>query len=235
MRNKAVDTPAVVATPLANKRYNSKLSTKLSNDSSNIGKEIRPEQRSSNLYRQALSNLQQGRVSEAQENLTQALEANPANQDARQTLAGLLLDNKRNDEAKATLAAGLSITPEQSDFRMALARLQIEAGDRSTALATLEQGLPYAKNNAEYQSFTATMLQRAERHDEAINHYTTALSLNANNPSALIGLGISSQVVGNLESAKEAFTRAQTSTTLTPELSTFVNQQLKQINQKLRH
>lgn len=232
---KPVDAPVVVAATPANKRYNTKLSTKISNDTSNTGKEIRPEQRSSNFYRQALANLQQGRVSEAQEHLTQALEANPANQDARQTLAGVLLDNKRNDEAKATLVAGLAITPEQNDFRMALARLQVEAGDRNTALATLEQGLPYAKNNAEYQSFTATMLQRAERHDEAINHYSTALSLNANNSSALIGLGISSQAVGNLERAKEAFTRAQTNTTLTPELSAFIEQRLKQINQKLRH
>lgn len=204
------------------------------NDTS-IGKQIRPDQKSGNFYRQALVNLQQGRVAEAQANLTQALEANPSNQEARQTLAGLLVDNKRNDEAKATLAAGLAISPEQSDFRMALARLQVEAGDRSGALNILEQGLAYAKGNADYQSFLATLLQRAERHEEAINHYMTALSLNDANPNSLIGLGISLQVVGKLENAQEAFTRAQASTTLTPELSLFVEQRLKQINQRLHH
>jgi MSHA biogenesis protein MshN len=232
---KPVEKPSVIAPLPAGKRYSNKLSTKLSNEAPNTGKEIRPEQRSSNLYRQALSNLQQGRVSEAQDNLAQSLEANPANQEARQTLAGLLLDNKRNDEAKATLAAGLALAPEQNDFRMALARLQVEAGDRSAALATLEQGLPYAKNNSEYYSFTATMLQRAERHDEAVKYYKTALSINASNPSALIGLGISSQALGNMDAAKEAYTRAQTNTTLTPELSAFVEQRLKQINQKSRN
>lgn len=213
----------------------SRLSTKLSGDTSASGKEIRPDQKSGNYYRQGLSNLQQGRVSEAQANLVQALEANPANQEARQTLAGLLIDNKRNDEAKAVLTAGLEITPEQSHFRMALARLQVESGDRTVALSTLEQGLPYAKTNADYQSFIATLLQRADRHDEAITHYMTALSLNSNTTSTLIGLGISLQAVGKLENAKETFMRAQSSTALTPELSAFVEQRLKQINQRLRN
>jgi MSHA biogenesis protein MshN len=208
-------------------------STKPTVNDTSISKQIRPDQKSGNFYRQAIANLQQGRVAEAQANLTQALEINPANQEARLTLAGLLLDNKRNDEAKATLAAGLAISPEQSDFRMALARLQLEAGDRSGALNNLEQGLTYAKGNAAYQSFLATLLQRAERHEEAINHYMAALSLNDSNPNTLIGLGISLQAVGKLENAQEAFTRAQTSTTLSPELSLFVEQRLKQINQRL--
>ncbi|OIR00968.1 beta-barrel assembly-enhancing protease [mine drainage metagenome] len=213
----------------------SKLPTKLNSDASATGKEISPTQKSGNYYRLGILNLQQGRVSEAQANLLLALDANPENQDARQALAGLLLDNKRNDEAKTVLAAGLAITPEQSDFRMALARLQVEAGDKAIALSTLEQGLPYAKTNAIYQSFIATLLQRADRHEEAITHYMTALSLNSATTSTLIGLGISLQAVGKLENAKEAFTRAQTSAALTPELSAFVEQRLKQINQHLRN
>ncbi|ADI29650.1 tetratricopeptide repeat protein [Methylotenera versatilis] len=207
---------------------------------SSILKQISPEQKSGNSYRQALANLQQGRVAEAQSNLAQALEANPANQEARQTLAGLLLDNNRNDEARATLAAGLAIAPEQTNFRMALARLQIELGDKSAALTTMEQGQAYANNNADYQSFLATLLQRANRHDEAISHYKTALSMNAspNNSSSansLVGLGISLQATGKLENAQEAFTRAQSVATLSPELAQFIDQQLKQINQRLQN
>lgn len=215
---------------------------KQNTDNTAIGKQIRPDQKSGNYYRQALSHLQQGRVSEAQANLTLALETNPTNQEARQTLAGLLLDNKRYDEARATLAAGLAIAPEQGDFRMALARLQIEAGDLTGAVNTLEQGLSYAKNNAEYQSFLATLLQRVNRHEEAINYYTMALSPNSTatdalstntTTSALIGLGISLQAVGKLEKSQEAFIRVQSSTTLSPELSMFVEQRIKQISQRL--
>jgi MSHA biogenesis protein MshN len=202
-------------------------------DSLAAGKQIRPDQKSANDYRQALSNLQQGRVAEAQANLTLALEANPSNHEARQTLAALLLDNKRNDEAKAILVAGLDIAPEQNDFRMAIARLELESGDQAGALNTLEQGLSYAKSNADYQGFLATLLQRAERHEEAITHYMTALSLKSDSTSALIGLGISLQAVGKFENALEAFNRAQSSNALSPELSQFVNQQLKEINQHI--
>ncbi|MDI1299666.1 tetratricopeptide repeat protein [Methylotenera sp.] len=207
---------------------------------SSIVKQISTEQKSGNLYRQALANLQQGRVAEAQSNLAQSLEVYPANQEARQTLAGLLLDNNRNDEARATLAAGLAIAPEQTNFRIALARLQIELGDKSAALTIMEQGLAYANNNADYQSFLATLLQRANRHDEAISHYKTALSMNAssNNSSSansLVGLGISLQATGKLENAQEAFTRAQSVATLSPELAQFIDQQLKQINQRLQN
>lgn len=239
--------PAELAKPVEPKspafeRTATKPSANSNTDNTAIGKQIRPDQKSGNYYRQALSNLQQGRVSEAQANLTLALEANPSNQEARQTLAGLLLDNKRYDEARTTLAAGLAIAPEQGDFRMALARLQIEAGDLTGAVNTLEQGLSYAKNNAEYQSFLATLLQRVNRHEEAINHYTMALSPNSTatdalstntTTSALIGLGISLQAVGKLEKSQEAFARVQSSTTLSPELSMFVEQRIKQISQRL--
>ncbi len=223
-------------------RTATKPSANSNTDNSAIGKQIRPDQKSGNYYRQALSYLQQGRVSEAQANLTLALEANPSNQEARQTLAGLLLDNKRYDEARATLATGLTITPEQNDFRIALARLQIEASDLTGAINTLEQGLSYVKNRADYQSFLATLLQRANRHEEAIDHFSTALSssstaadvLSTNTTtSTLIGLGISLQAVGKLEKSQEAFTRAQSSTTLSPELSIFVEQRIKQISQRL--
>jgi MSHA biogenesis protein MshN len=199
-----------------------------------VGKQISAEQRSGNAYRQALANLQQGRIAEAQSSLMQALEANPANQEARQTLAGLLLDNNRNDEARAILAAGLAISPEQTNFRIALARLQVELGDKSGALNTLEQGLAYANDNADYQSFLATLLQRANRHDEAISHYNKALSINSGAANSLVGLGISLQATGKLENAQEAFTRAQSVASLSPELSQFIDQQLKQINQHLQ-
>lgn len=201
-----------------------------------IKKQIGVEQKSANHYRQALTYLQQGRVAEAQASLAAALDVDAANHEARQVLAGLLLDNKRLDEASTTLAAGLAIAPEQTDFRMALARLQVEAGNMTEALNTLEQGLQYANNNADYQHFFATLLQRANRHEEAIAHYTSALSLNTTTPSGtLIGLGISLQAMGKLAQSQEAFTLVQSSAALNPELALFVEQRIKEINQSLQN
>lgn len=208
-------------------------------DKVSISKQIKPEQKSANLYQQALTYLQQGRVAESQAALVSALEASPINHEARQTLAGLLLDNKRHDEAKSTLAAGVAIAPELNDFRIALARLQVETGDLNSALNTLQQGLSYAKNNGNYQVFLATLLQRANRHEEAIAQYNAALSLNSASSNAtnnaLVGLGISLQAIDKIKESQEAYSRAQSSTTLSPELLAFVEQRLKQIQQRLQN
>jgi MSHA biogenesis protein MshN len=208
-------------------------------DSTSISKQIRPDQKSANLYKQALIYLQQGRVAEAQAMLVSALEASPINHEARQTLAGLQLDNKRHDEAKSTLADGVVIAPEFTDFRMALARLQVETGEVNASLNTLEQGLPYAKNNGNYLVFLATLMQRANRHEDAIAHYNTALSLNSASSSAtsnaLVGLGISLQAMDKLKESQEAFSRAQSSASLSPELLAFVEQRIKQIQQRLQN
>jgi MSHA biogenesis protein MshN len=219
--------------------YIEKPASKLNADPMSLDKQIRPEQKSASIYLQAVTYLQQGRVTEAQANLALALETNPINHDARQMLAGLLLDNSRHDEAKAVLAAGIAIAPEQNGFRMALARLQVEAGDVSGAIYTLEQGLSFAKNNGDFQIFLATLLQRANRHEDAISHYRNALSLNSASANAtanaLVGLGISLQAVNQLAESQEVFSRAQSSTALSPELLTFVEQHLKQLNQRLQN
>ena len=71
--------------------------------------------------------------------------------------------------------------------------------------STLEQGLPYANNNADYQSFLATLLQRANRHEDAISHYNSALAINSSAVNSLVGLGISLQALGKFENAQDAF------------------------------
>ena len=205
------------------------------NESTAIGKRMSPEQKLANLYTQALVDLQQGRVTEAQNKLNQVLEGNPADQEARQTLLNLLLANKQYDQAQTLLTEGLTLAPEQSGFRMMLARLQVETRDYVSALKTLEQGQAYAKNNAEYQSFYATLLQRADRHEEAINHYNAALAINANSANDFIGLGISLDAIGKLLNAQEAFNHALGLATLSPELAEFANQQLKVIHQRLQN
>jgi MSHA biogenesis protein MshN len=195
-------------------------------------KTVTPQQKSDNHYKQALSLLQQGRVSEARDALAQSLEEDPFNHNARQTLAGLLVDSRHAADAIAVLLEGVRVAPEQSGFAMALARLQVEAGDRAAGLQTLEQGAKYAGDDAEYHAFYAALLQRGNRHDEAIAHYLTALRGDPANTNWLIGVGISLQEQGKFADAREAFERARMVGDLTPELAAFVDQRLRQMKSK---
>lgn len=195
-------------------------------------KSVTPRQKSDNLYKQAVAMLQQGRVAEARSTLWQALDENPSNHNARQLLVGLLVESKRNGDAAVLLQDGVKLAPEQTGFVMALARLQVEAGNRQLGLQTLEQGLKYAADDADYHGFYAALLQREERHEEAVANYLAALRQNPANISWLVGVGISLQAQGKYADAREAFDRASQSGQLSPELATFVDQRLSQLKGK---
>lgn len=193
------------------------------------GKSVSAVQQSDNLYRQAIPALQQGRVAEAQESLRRALELNPRNLNARQVLVGLVVEAGHHEEASALLRDGLRLSPEQTGYSMALARLQIEAGDAGAALATLEQGQSFAGENAEFHGFYAALLQREARHEDAVQHYLTALRSDPAMPTWLVGIGISLQAQGKDVDAAAAFQRARDTGQLTPQLSQFVEQRLAQL------
>lgn len=195
-------------------------------------KSMTPQQRSDNQYKQAVSLLQQGRVAEARDAFMLAVQEDPANHNARQMLAGLLVESKRSGEAMEVLQDGVRIAPEQSGFTMALARLQVEAGDRDTALQTLEQGAKYAGDDAEYHAFYAALLQRSGRHDEAVTQYLASLQTDPANTNWLVGVGISLQEQGRYADAREAFERARMVGGMVPELAAFVDQRLSQLKGK---
>jgi MSHA biogenesis protein MshN len=197
--------------------------------SSGALKRVTPGQQSDNDYRQAVIMLQQGRVVEAQDLLRKSLEENPRNLKARQTLVALVVEGNHPDEAMTLLKDGLALSPEQTGFSLALARLQLDAGDEKSAMAILEQGLDSAGNDPEYHAFYAALLQREDRHDEAVQHYLVALNSNPAMPNWLVGIGISLQRVGKSNDAIAAFQRARDTKQLTPQLSQFVDQRLRQL------
>ena len=195
-------------------------------------KELTPQQRAENAYRAAALALQQGQQAEALADLQQALQFNAQHAGARQMLVGLLLQTKRTDEAVRTAQDGLNADPSQFGLAMILARVQVEQtqqGGLQAAIETLNRSLPYAADRPDYQAFLAALLQRDNRHKEAIEHYVAALGKTPQNGVWWMGLGISLQAENHLDEAREAFSRAKASNVLTPELASFVDQKLRQL------
>lgn len=198
-----------------------------------IVKTIRSEHQAEQVYQKALKYVQQGRVSEAQALLAKTLDIDPAHQDARQTLAALLLDNQRIKAAKEVLQDGLVVSPNHVPFRMAVARLEVELGDQGHALETLLEGKKQALNNAPYQAFLASLLQEQNRHEEAITHFKNALNIDRGTPNVFIGLGISLQSLNRLDDAKIAYQKAQNNTRLPNDLRDFIGYRLKEVEERL--
>lgn len=213
-------------------------SRKVANNSQHTGKakfvkHVRPEQASEQQYQQALTYVQQGRVSEAQNILASAIKTYPKNHDARQTLAALLLDNNRIQDASTVLKDGLTVSPEHVAFRMTAARLEIELGNQPEALTTLLSGVSFAHNNATYNAFLATLLQRNRQHKDAVKYYQTALNIDRGMTNAYIGLGISLQALGQLEEAHVAYSHAQNNRSLNPNLKSFIDYRLKEVETRI--
>ncbi len=192
-------------------------------------KQVSPAQRTDAEFRKAVALMQQGHIADAITGYEAVLRMDAGHDAARQALVALLLESKRGMEAGRVLQDGLKIRPEHTGFAMLLARLQVEQGATEQALAILEKSLPYADAQADYQAFYAALLQRRNRHKEAITHYQIALQLAPGNGIWLMGYGISLQAVQRTDDAGSAFRRALESGTLSPELQAFVRQKLKEL------
>ena len=192
-------------------------------------RQVSVQQQAENEFRRANGLMQQGHTDEALAGYAAALQLDAGHEIARQIMVGLLLENKRNTDAERVLEDGLRRNPKHSVFAMLLARLQIDRGVPWVALVTLQKTLPYAERQADYQAFIAALLQRLDRHKEAIRHYQVALQLSPNSGLWLMGLGISLQAEQRKEDARDIFRRAAESKTLSAELQTFVSQRLKEL------
>jgi MSHA biogenesis protein MshN len=190
-------------------------------------KQISTAQQADAEFHKATGLAQQGGIAAALAGYEAALHLNPGHDAARQALVALLLESKRSADAERVLLDGIKSRPEQAGFAMLLARLQVERGAVDEALITLERSLQFANRQADYQAFLAALLQRQNRHNEAIAHYQIVLQLVPNNGIWLMGYGISLRAAQRNAEAKDAFKRALETQTLSPELREFVQQKLK--------
>ena len=192
-------------------------------------KQVSPRQQAEAEFRKAVSLMQQGRIDDAIAGYQAALNLDAGHDQARQALVQLLLENKRGADAERVLQDAIKNRPEKLRFVMMEARLQVERGAVADGVETLEKSSSFAGQQADYQAFLAALLQRQERHKEAVDHYQIALQQMPNNPLWLMGEGISLQALQRNAEAKDVYNRALSTRALRPDLQSFVQQKLKEL------
>ena len=158
-------------------------------------------------FRRAAVLLNQGRVSEAEDHLVGALQADASHAAARQAYVALLLEQQRADAAKRILKETLAANPEQPTFALALARILAEQRDYPGALEVMDRAGSVSQN-ADFQALRGTVLQRMGRHQEAVDAYQTAVQGAAQPGTTWVGMAISLEAVGRKADAAQAYRRS---------------------------
>jgi MSHA biogenesis protein MshN len=167
-------------------------------------------------FRRAALLLNHGRVSEAEDQLVAALQADPAHAAARQAYIALLFEQQRVDAARRLLQEALAINPAQASFALALARIHTEQRDYQAALEVMDRAGSVARN-ADFQALRGAVLQRLSRHGEAVEAYENAIRGGAQPATTWVGFGISLEALGRRPEAAQAYRRALAAGPIAPE------------------
>ncbi len=195
-----------------------------------IEKQVReptPRQRAQYEFARGTAALHQGQFAEARAAFESALQADASYHGARQALVGVLLDNRRQADAARVLQEGLQLAPAQHGFAMTLARLQVEAGELDAGAQTLARSLEHPGASPDHIAFYAGLLQRQQKHAEAVAQFQQALARRGGVGVWLLGLGVSLEALGRTADAQEAYRRARASGNLSADLQAFAEQRLR--------
>lgn len=178
-------------------------------------------------FRRAVALLNQGRISEAEEQLGSALQADPAHVAARQTYVALLLEQQRVGGALRLLRDALEAHPGHPGFSLALARVYAEQRDHPAALAAIDKA-GAAAQGADFQALKGAVLQRMGRHAEAVTAYQEAVQKSAQPGGGIwTGLGVSLEALGRPGDAVQAYRRALGAAPLAPELRIYAEDRIR--------
>lgn len=178
-------------------------------------------------WSRAQSLLRENRAGDAEPLLRQLLQRNPGQTAVRQALVGLLMAARRHAEAADVLREGLALSPEQAAWAMSLARVQAERNDYAGAWETLSRSQGHAQQQADYLAFCGTVLQRLNRSGDAAGYYQAALRIKPQEGRWWVGLGIALEAERKPAEAREAFQRARSTGSLSPDLAAYVDQKLR--------
>jgi MSHA biogenesis protein MshN len=206
----AAPKPAATAKPLVDKRERGK--------SVNEAAEAH--------FRRAAALLNQGRVSEAEEHLIAALQADPSYVPARQAYVALLLEQQRVDAALRVLREAVAVNPSQPTFSLALARIHVEQRDYRLALDVIDKA-GTAAQSPDFQALRGAVLQRLGRHGEAVSAYQKAVLGAPYAAGNWTALGISLEALGRSAEAAQAYQRALSAVPIAAELRDYAQARIR--------
>jgi len=191
------------------------------------------EEQSIAAYADAVNALAKGKVAGAEQHLYAALKHDSHNQQARETLAAMLINHRRLPEAQKILRQGIEVAPDYFPFSRWLARIYLENNESANALEVLEKGLDRFQDNADYLALLAVIYQQLGLHRDAIAFFQKAIELRPTESRWWLAIGLAYEVGNNWKAAKEAYVEAINTRQLQSGASKYVYDRLASVARKL--
>ncbi len=146
-----------------------------------------------------------GALDEAGLYYRKALEIEPANATARNSLATVLILRDHLPEAISELRAALNADPNYLNARYNLARTLAASGDLAGAESEYSAFLRQKPDDANAQAALGAVCFAQKKYPDALTHLQTAAQLNPNDADVQANLGTVLAITGNLPAAVRAF------------------------------
>lgn len=200
---------------------------------SRVSKRERPQspvEEAEALFRHGVAVLNQGRISEAQEDFAAALAKHSGHEAARQALIAILIERRKLEDARRLLEEGLSLNPAQTQFAAVLARVLVERGDYREAAGVLGATPNSGADDADYQLLHGAVLQRLGRHAEAIEAFQRAAKIANQTGTIWVALGISLEATGRKAEALQSYRRSLGAGALAQDVRAYAENRIRALN-----
>lgn len=188
---------------------------------------LSPAAKDRQMAERSLKQFASGNGDQAYRDLVEFLETHEIDDESRAVLANYLLQENRLAEAGDLLLNA----PIQSStsLRQLKARWYAAQGDDKMALYTLNSELPEIRQYPDYYVLLAAYYQRFGWHKEALKTYTALVEYDDSVADWWAGLALAADRTQDFKQAALAYEQALELPGLTPELSNFIKNRLKQL------
>lgn len=174
----------------------------------------------------AITLVEQGKMQEAIDLLSQSIVSLPSYRPTRETLAILLMDQNHPATAETLLNAGIAESPKYVPFVVLKSRILLAKGDYDAAMSLLETVSPNIKDEPEYFALLAGLQQQKGEFGVAEQIYRQLVLMHPDNGTYWMGFAVALENGGQQNRAVEAYKQAIISGNLSSTLQIYANDRL---------
>ena len=178
------------------------------------------------LYHSAKAEVDLAQLQKAKLSLTQSLELDNNNHQARLLLLSIWLGEANYSTMESSLDSALNQWPKVHQYRQIKARLLMATEHQQEALVVLQSDIPNVTEAQEYHALLAYVAQQLSNDELASMHYQLLLGTDNTRADWWLGIAVSQERLGNQQIALQAYQQSISHPGLTESVKQYARQRI---------